>query len=264
MGDGIDAGGQQSGKKPWALGRFVGGLGWYGAILATSLWVVYALSIAIPTILRCSGNWGFVSIFGWPEVKPAYSACMELNAFGDFLAGAFAPLAFLWLLITVLYQRADLVETRRAFGIQLEEARLQSQALKADLAFSQARDLREKLEKMLDLLRYDAEYATHRNVDTNSTQFFSGNGAYVAGVINDAANKLKAGGHLALDPASRRAYNGGNRMLAHLTNLKALQVGVTSDDENAALFNSCHLPDLIAALNNLNEYERAQEQQVEN
>jgi hypothetical protein len=245
---------QKSNKRTWNWG---GGLALAAALLVTAIWVVYALGIAIPMIWRCSGNWGFVSIFGWPEVKPAFSACMDLNAFGDFLAGAFAPLAFLWLLITVLYQRADLAETRRAFDIQLEEARLQSQALKADLAFSRARGLKDQIETMLDLLRPLAEHAVQRRSDATNTAFFSGVGRTLAQDINTVVECLREGGIANNDVSGRRARSAGTGMLQHLPALKALRVSVASDADNAALFNNCHLPQITEALEALDEFQRA-------
>lgn len=40
----------------------------------------------------------------------------ELNEIGDFLAGVFSPLAFIWLVAAVLTQRQELDETRDQFG----------------------------------------------------------------------------------------------------------------------------------------------------
>jgi len=39
----------------------------------------------------------------------------DLNEVGDFLAGVFSPLAFIWLVAAVLTQRQELVETRTQF-----------------------------------------------------------------------------------------------------------------------------------------------------
>ena len=39
----------------------------------------------------------------------------DLNAVGDFLAGTFAPLAFIWLVAAVLTQRQELTEARKQF-----------------------------------------------------------------------------------------------------------------------------------------------------
>lgn len=43
----------------------------------------------------------------------SYFSCLPPNALGDFLAGTFAPLAFLWLVATVLIQSAELKEQRK-------------------------------------------------------------------------------------------------------------------------------------------------------
>jgi hypothetical protein len=46
----------------------------------------------------------------------AFLADAELNSFGDFLAGVFSPLAFIWLVAAVLTQRQELDETREQFA----------------------------------------------------------------------------------------------------------------------------------------------------
>jgi len=43
------------------------------------------------------------------------------NEFGDFLAGAFSPLAFLWLILGYLQQQKELQQNTRALEIQAEE-----------------------------------------------------------------------------------------------------------------------------------------------
>lgn len=61
----------------------------------------------------------------------AFAACMllsyphpkELNAWGDFFAGFFAPLAFLWLVIGYLQQGEELKHSTDALKLQAEELR---------------------------------------------------------------------------------------------------------------------------------------------
>ncbi|MCT7666790.1 hypothetical protein [Shinella kummerowiae] len=64
---------------------------------------------------------------------PPATACLGLNEWGDFLAGVFAPLAFVWLAIAVVLQSAELREQRKEFKhnrnvmkAQAEEARRQA------------------------------------------------------------------------------------------------------------------------------------------
>lgn len=56
-------------------------------------------------------------------------ADMGLNEWGDFAAGVFAPVAFIWLATTVLLQRQDLQITQAALIHETELARLQADLL---------------------------------------------------------------------------------------------------------------------------------------
>lgn len=49
--------------------------------------------------------------------------CRSINELGDFLAGAFAPLAFIWLAGAVFLQSRELEETRSVLAEQAEESR---------------------------------------------------------------------------------------------------------------------------------------------
>lgn len=48
---------------------------------------------------------------------------MELNAVGDFSAGLFAPLAFLWLVVSLWMQRSEITQNTDVLKHQLEELR---------------------------------------------------------------------------------------------------------------------------------------------
>ncbi|MEW4457781.1 hypothetical protein AB1K42_06765 [Roseibium algicola] len=50
--------------------------------------------------------------------------CLELNELGDFLAGAFAPLAFIWLAAAVFIQANELAAQRRELSMTREELKL--------------------------------------------------------------------------------------------------------------------------------------------
>jgi len=62
--------------------------------------------------------------------ETAYSRFMELdpNAMGDTLAGIFASLAFIWIVVTVFLQSAELAEQRKELTLTREELRLARQA----------------------------------------------------------------------------------------------------------------------------------------
>lgn len=53
--------------------------------------------------------------------KRAFLADMDLNALGDFAAGVFAPLAFLWLVLGYLQQGEDLQHSTEALKLQARE-----------------------------------------------------------------------------------------------------------------------------------------------
>jgi hypothetical protein len=68
-------------------------------------------------------------------------SCRNTNEIGDFLAGSFAPLAFLWLVATVLIQSSalskqseELALAREEQGLMREETKLTRRALEAQLS----------------------------------------------------------------------------------------------------------------------------------
>ncbi|MER8662438.1 hypothetical protein NKH34_14990 [Mesorhizobium sp. M1148] len=57
----------------------------------------------------------------WWDIYTRHLSCMQANTIGDFLAGAFAPLAFLWLVITVLVQSEELAAQREELELTRSE-----------------------------------------------------------------------------------------------------------------------------------------------
>src|SRR5262245_17358401 len=55
---------------------------------------------------------------------------LQLDQWGDLAAGAFAPLAFLWLVVGYLQQGEELRDNVRALNLQEEALRLQVQELR--------------------------------------------------------------------------------------------------------------------------------------
>jgi len=103
----------------------------------------------------------------WPDGRRLQNLLIGgANEFGDFLAGAFAPLAFLWLVITVRLQshelrlqRNELEQSRKALMLQAEELRnsveqMEKQTLLREEEARQAQKDRtnQEFEKGLDLL----------------------------------------------------------------------------------------------------------------
>ena len=61
------------------------------------------------------------SIYFLFEEKVHSIGALELNAVGDFLAGFFAPLAFLWLVVSLWLQRSELRQNTEALNLQISE-----------------------------------------------------------------------------------------------------------------------------------------------
>ena len=53
----------------------------------------------------------------------------ELNELGDFFAGVFSPVAFLWLIYGYFLQRKELKHTRKALFEQLRATKMQTKVL---------------------------------------------------------------------------------------------------------------------------------------
>lgn len=101
---------------PWALDwRLLFSLG------VTVVWVFLGITY-------------ITSVVGWIDF-----ATLNASSLGSFLEGAFAPLAFLWLVVGFFMQQSQLSQNTRAVELQLEalrqsadQAKLQSQAIAAD------------------------------------------------------------------------------------------------------------------------------------
>lgn len=72
---------------------------------------------------------------------------LPLNAIGDFLAGAFGPLAFLWLVLGYLQQGDQLEQNSKALLMQAEELKQGNDAL-----LLQAKELRNSVEQQRELV----------------------------------------------------------------------------------------------------------------
>ena len=106
-------------------------------------------------------------------LKRAELASMPPNAWGDFFAGAFAPLAFLWLVLGYLQQGEELRLSTDALRLQAEELRnsVEQQRLLAETARLQLENEREAL----------AEERLQRKEQARPAFSFSGMGASFRG-----------------------------------------------------------------------------------
>lgn len=100
-----------------------------GATVATVLWLVAGIA--------------------WFSAHPESFAGLKANQIGDFLAGFFAPLAFLWIVVAYLQQGDELRQNTEALRLQeeelaahVEEARRQSEFMERRLELE--RDARER------------------------------------------------------------------------------------------------------------------------
>lgn len=83
-----------------------------------------------------SATWLVVALlFGWlaesPEGCVGTFSCLTANEWGDYLAGVFAPLAFLWLIAAVVLQSRELVAQREELSLTRDEMREQRGVLAA-------------------------------------------------------------------------------------------------------------------------------------
>jgi hypothetical protein len=85
------------------------GLFWFAAVL-TIVWLVLLLAL----------GW-FRSGDFLPLHVSSQPGKLSLNEIGDFLAGIFAPLAFLWFFVSTSLQRIELQETREVLSKQQKE-----------------------------------------------------------------------------------------------------------------------------------------------
>lgn len=97
----------------------------------------------------------------------------NLNSLGDFLAGMFAPLAFLWLVVTVFLQkqelaltRQEMVDTRNVMIDQAAEAKAQKEFIEQQTAIMKRQaDLAEiSYQKNLRLQMFDKRVAVYDEI----------------------------------------------------------------------------------------------------
>ena len=72
----------------------------------------------------------------------------ELNEMGDFLAGFFTPLAFLWLVVGYFLQKEELHLQNEELGLQREELKEARQALVSQVKIMEKRDEAERRQSM--------------------------------------------------------------------------------------------------------------------
>ncbi|UYZ08257.1 hypothetical protein CFBP5507_04415 [Agrobacterium salinitolerans] len=94
--------------------------------------------------------------------------CLELNEWGDLLAGIFAPVAFLWLVATVLIQSDELREQRKELALTRQEMKYSRDVMKEQAEEARAQAI--YLGRQTDLLN---EEAVQRRSESAFAQFQS-------------------------------------------------------------------------------------------
>ena len=109
-------------------------------------------SYLLPILLLATIVWTLLSV--WLLFRPAIcesqsattfaANCLNLNELGDFLAGVFAPLAFVWLAAAVFIQARELKEQRRELSLTREELALARDVAKQQTKAASAQALEAK------------------------------------------------------------------------------------------------------------------------
>lgn len=178
-----------------------------GASVFTVIWVV-GLGLLVQSSRACVEEGTLVQM---------WVSCRNTNEIGDFLAGSFAPLAFLWLVATVLIQSSalskqseELALAREEQGLLREETRLTRKALEAQLTEVQKNvEISEKQLKIqsvslhnIDQKQNEADFEALMNImlelyfdELNGKRLYSADGKTVEIFINDQdssiANRLR-------------------------------------------------------------------------
>lgn len=139
---------------------------WVGIVL-TVAWLV-AIGLIVGRPAACEG---FESVPMW-AVWDWFGSCRDTNEIGDFLAGASAPIAFLWLVVAVFVQSHELQEQRRELALtrkEYEENRKTAEATRVEIAAQaeQARRSAEFMEKQTEIL--EAQRAREERVNIEET-----------------------------------------------------------------------------------------------
>jgi hypothetical protein len=131
----------QDDARPWYNNALL-----WGSV-ATAVWV---LALVAASLVRPHGC--VTDTTG----KPLFVGCLTPNEVGDLFAGAFAPIAFLWLVVAVIVQSQELASQRKELALTRREFELNR-----DVAQAQAHQIAEQTL----LLRREREQAEQTAVD---------------------------------------------------------------------------------------------------
>lgn len=109
----------------------------------------------------------FAILLWWIDATrlAAFLETDQLNEFGDFLAGVFAPLAFLWLIAAVITQRQELNETRDQFkeNQKVVDAQMKTIAAQNELLALQHTQAQESAKQTYKLNLFDKRFELYRD-----------------------------------------------------------------------------------------------------
>jgi hypothetical protein len=88
--------------------------------------------------------------WGWSAISANYLSCRSLNELGDFLAGAFAPLAFVWVAGTVFIQSRELAAQRKELALTRQEYTLSRNIMQKELTIRNQKENDEAIEIHID------------------------------------------------------------------------------------------------------------------
>ena len=116
-------------------------------------WLIVAFVVTIAYITFIVWKVGYLNIW-------TFLSSPNLNEVGDFIAGVFSPLAFIWLVAAVLTQRQELTETRHEFAEnqKVVDAQLKTINEQSDLLQQQHTLAEETAKKTYRLSLFDERF----------------------------------------------------------------------------------------------------------
>jgi hypothetical protein len=147
-----------------------------------------------PTALIVSAAWLLLAIC-WTFYRPSGAwaiPTMDPNAWGDWAAGTFAPLAFLWLVVGYFQQGEELRDNVRALNLQEDALRLQVQELKESVeqqtAMAKASAMQAELLEKSHSLALRAQLLPHQPLPKSFRLVGDGSAGRIAlNIANDGA-----------------------------------------------------------------------------
>lgn len=144
---------------------------WAFPLVLTSCVFVIAFFIARSQVSNCWEIWTSWPVL--PNKLPATTSCLTPNEIGDFLAGVFAPIAFIWLAYAVVLQSKELRAQQREMAAMASQMGDQAKAMEITAKLQSETAAHENLMSVLQLWRKRIEgIATGLKSDITDLDFF--------------------------------------------------------------------------------------------